>query len=355
MARALPLHAWHAARQAQFTEPDGREQVVRYGDALAEYQAARGAGALFDLSFRDLLQIRGPDRVSFLHGMVTQDVKGLEVGRTAYTALLTAKGAMVADARLLHRPEDLWLDLEPGRGPAVKEFLERYLVSEDAEIIDASGGLVILGLRGPSSPGVLAAVGLPVPSAGRGEAFQLGGTGGWAVAAPDWAPQGVDLFFPSASGEQLAQVLLERGATNGLRLAGQEAAEWLRVEAGIPRYGVDMDEKTLPLEAGLSSALHYQKGCYIGQEVVARQTFRGHVNKKLTGLRLGDSSPAPKTELRVQERKVGYLTSVVRSPSLGEQVGLGYVHRDFLTPGTRLTLGDTGASATVAALPFTTP
>jgi folate-binding protein YgfZ len=287
--------------------------------------------------------------------MVTQDVNGLPVGRTAYTALLTAKGAMVADARLLHRPDDLLLDLEPGRGSAVKEFLERYLVSEDADIADVSGEHALLALRGPSCSALLAALGLSDLTLGAALPFEMAGVRGWALEASGWTRAGVDFLVPAPEAENLATALSEIGAQVELRLAGQFAAEWLRVEAGIPRFGADMDDKTLPLEANLTSALHYQKGCYIGQEVVARQTFRGHVNKKLAGLRLGDSAAAPRAELRAQERKAGYLTSVVRSPSLGEYVALGYVHRDFLAPGTILVLADGGAPVTVASLPFVSP
>jgi folate-binding protein YgfZ len=133
---------------------------------------------------------------------------------------------------------------------------------------------------------------------------------------------------------------------------GFEALEQLRVEAGVPRYGQDMVDTTIPLEANLASAISYNKGCYIGQEVIARATFRGHMNRKLAGLLLGDADAAPGTELKVGDRKVGWITSVVRSPLKGQRVALGYVHRDFLEPGTQLTLGAGPASATVSALPF---
>jgi folate-binding protein YgfZ len=135
-----------------------------------------------------------------------------------------------------------------------------------------------------------------------------------------------------------------------------QAAEWLRVEAGIPRYGVDMDEKTLPMEAGLEQrALHFQKGCYIGQEVIARATYRGHMNRRLSGLLLGNASPPARAELRAGERKAGWVTSVLHSPALNQNVALGYVHRDFLQPGTGLTLATGGDSVTVAALPLVAP
>ncbi|HSP20348.1 MAG TPA: glycine cleavage T C-terminal barrel domain-containing protein, partial [Myxococcaceae bacterium] len=142
--------------------------------------------------------------------------------------------------------------------------------------------------------------------------------------------------------------LLQAGATP----VGFAALEVLRVERGTPRFGADMDERTIPLEAGLQRALHYQKGCYIGQEVIARATFRGHVNRTLVGLRFGAASgPAPRAELFTGERRVGWVTSVVQSPRLGP-IGLGYAHRDVAQPGTELTLAAGGGTARIESLPF---
>jgi aminomethyltransferase len=365
MERALELHAWQQAHGARFenSEPAAEDSqapeaakardAMDYGDPLEEYAAARTGVALFDLSNRDLIRLRGEDRVSFLHGMVTQDVTGLAVGHSAYAAFLTAKGAMVADARILKRPEDLLLDTEPGRGAPVREFLERYLVSEDVEL-ETVTDLALLALRGPSTQTLLQTWNpkIPVLAAEAAQAFPLRsseeGPDGWAIATPT----GVDLLVPNRLAQEVAEGLLRAGAAYGLRLAGKQAQEWLRVEAGVPRYGQDMDEKTIPLEANLQRAIHYQKGCYIGQEVIARATYRGHMNRKLVGLLLGENRPAPHAELKVGDRKVGWVTSVIRSPALKQEIALGYVHRDFLTPGTALQLAESGASVTVAELPF---
>jgi aminomethyltransferase len=145
--------------------------------------------------------------------------------------------------------------------------------------------------------------------------------------------------------------LVQAGGAHGLRPLGFQALELLRVEAGVPRYGQDMVDTTIPLEANLTHAISYNKGCYIGQEVIARATFRGHMNRKLAGLLLGDVEAAPGTELRKGEKKVGWITSVVRSPAQGQRVALGYVHRDHLEPGTELTLAE-GSTVKVAPLPF---
>jgi folate-binding protein YgfZ len=157
----------------------------------------------------------------------------------------------------------------------------------------------------------------------------------------------VDLLVPVEALGRVLDRLLQAGATP----VGLGALEVLRVEQGTPRFGADMDEKTIPLEANLQRAIHYQKGCYIGQEVIARATFRGHVNRHLVGLRFAGPAPAPRAELFTGDRRVGWVTSVVESPRLGT-IGLGYAHRDVGQPGTELALAGGTAKVTVVALPF---
>ncbi|HLL55213.1 MAG TPA: aminomethyltransferase family protein [Myxococcaceae bacterium] len=354
----LALHDIHQRAGATFGELNGREVVLRFGEENA-YPAARSAVVLADLSSRQLLRITGEDRASFLHGMCTNDVKGLPEGTATYAAMLTPKGAMVCDARIWRRADDLLLDFEPGLGTKAKEFLEKYLISEDAELHDDSAGYGLLGVYGPKAGALLRqALGLsaapernrfvPVPfmPAPGSEAQTV-----LAVGADLVVPGGVELLVPHGVLAALHQRLTELGGPLGLRPIGFEALEVLRVEAGVPRYGQDMEDKTIPLEANLERAIHYNKGCYIGQEVIARATFRGHMNRKLTGLLLGEQQPAPQAELRSGEKKVGWITSVVRSPAKGQNVALGYVHRDFLQPGTKLQVVGHG-EAEVQPLPF---
>ncbi|SET85174.1 aminomethyltransferase family protein [Stigmatella erecta] len=350
----LSLHFLHEQAGAHFSNLGGREAVADYGDSEAEYRAAREAVALHDASYRETLRITGEDRASFLHGMVTQEVKGLAVGAVAYAALITAKGAMVADARLLKREADLLMDLEPGTGAKVREFLDKYLISEDAELHEATGELALLRLLGPRTPEVLAAaLGAPFAPLGAAQSrtVTLAGAPVGVLSPPPFEPHGVDLWVPREALERVWGALVAAGGPHGLKPLGFGALELLRVEAGVPRYGQDMVDTTIPLEANLTSAISYNKGCYIGQEVIARATFRGHMNRKLTGLLLGEAEAVPGTELRKGEKKVGWLTSVVRSPAQGQRVALGYVHRDHLDPGTELTLAE-GPTVKVAPLPF---
>lgn len=348
----LALHDIHQRTGATFGELNGREVVLRF-EGADPYGAARSAAVLADLSSRQVLRITGEDRVSFLHGMCTNDIKGLPDGRATYAAMLTNKGAMVCDARIWKRPSDLLLDFEPGLGPKAREFLEKYLISEDAEISDVSGEWGLLGLYGPKAGAVLKdALGEgEVPEQNRFRPVAFEGQEVLVIGADLLAPGGVELLAPRAVLAPLYERLREKGQAHGLAPIGFEALEVLRVEAGVPRYGQDMEDKTIPLEANLERALHYNKGCYIGQEVIARATFRGHMNRKLMGLLLGDQRPSPGAELKSGDRKVGWITSVVRSPEKGQHVALGYVHRDFLEPGTKLAIDGHG-TAEVQPLPF---
>ena len=357
---SLSLQSVHGRLGGRFGTVAGREIVLCYGPegtaagsaVAAELRAMHEGAALVDLSVRDTLRVTGPDRVSFLHGMVTNDVSGMPVGGVRYAALLTAKGAMVADARVLRREDDLLILLEPGLGPPVLAHLEKYLISEDASLADVSADFGQLALIGPRAWALARTVfGLPGVEPPAAE-FLVGGMeqSGVLVLPSALLVPGVDLLIHRADLETVFDALLDQGDEAGLRPAGWEALEARRIEQGVPRYGADMDERTIPLEANLERAIHYQKGCYIGQEVIARATFRGHVNRKLVGLTLSCDAP-PRAELVQGDRKVGWLTSVVQLPGLTKPIALGYVHRAAAEPGTELKLPNDGR-AIVTSLPF---
>ncbi|QRK09437.1 aminomethyltransferase family protein [Archangium violaceum] len=352
----LSLHFLHEQAGAHFLEVNGREVVADYGDMEAEYRAAREAVALHDATYREALRITGEDRASFLHGMVTQEIKGLAAGAATYAAMLTVKGSMVADARVLRREADLLLDVEPGLGAKVRKFLEKFLISEDAELHDATSEQGVLRLLGPRTAELLGtALGgpfEPLPQNATRTAT-LAGQQVMLVGFTSLEPHGVDVLVPRGALEAVWKALVTAGEGFGVKPLGWRALETLRVEAGVPRYGQDMVDTTIPLEANLANAISYNKGCYIGQEVIARATFRGHMNRKLAGLLLGATEATPGTELKKDGKKVGWVTSVVRSPRKGQNVALGYVHRDHLEPGTVLTVGEGPAEATVSALPLT--
>ena len=296
--------------------------------SVPSYRAAREGAAWVDLSSRQQLRVIGGERVSYVQGMVTNDVEKLAVGESLYATMLTAKGAMVADLRVLKRPEEVVLDLEPGMLPTAQAFLEKFLISEDAEIQPAPD-LAVIGLLGPKHVELLGK--LP--------------PGALVRILPGLHGTAVDLLIHRDALEAVRAALAE------IPRVDADTFEVLRVEAGQPRWGAELVETTIPLEASLDRALSYTKGCYIGQEVIARATHRGQMQRKLAGLLLGTQTPERGTELRRGEKKAGWLGTVVQSVKAEQMIALGYVHRDSLAPGTVLELAS-GGTATVAALPF---
>lgn len=359
---ALPLHEFHARLGAAFTPVSGAEVVAHYGDPVPEYTALRQTAAVLDLSSRGRLCVLGRDRERFLNGQVTNDVRALAEGRGCYTTVVNAKGRMEGDAFVYRLPGEFLLDCEPGSGAALAQRLERYVIADDVQIADAAQHYGLLSVQGPHAPEVVRAL-LPgftppaeplslttVTHPAWGELYVVNQP---RVGLPGW-----DLFVPGTALEHVAERLRTAATQQGGRWAGWNALETARIEAGIPRWGADLDESTLPPEAGLESrAISYTKGCYIGQEVLTRIRTYGHVNRTLCGLWLGASrSPLPARGDRLfrNGREVGYVTSTTCSPVLNAVIALGYVRRECNAPGTELTLrGPAGESpARISPLPF---
>lgn len=362
----LALHAVHAARGARFGELAGMECVTDHGDPGAEYRAFRESAGVIDLSFRGRLVLLGADRAKLLNGQVTQDIKKLSTGEGAYAALVNAKARMLADVNVLALAAELLLDLEPGLVVPVKERLEKFIIAEDVQVVDASALYGHLGIQGPRAPGVIEALGW-FPEIPSGELEHR------CVSHPEFGElylarhgrlggAGFDLFVPVQAMSTVEEALTREAIARGGRPAGWTAFETARVEAGIPRYGADMDDALLPPECGIADrAISYAKGCYSGQEVIARIRTYGQVAKALRGLDLGSTwegeLPARGTKLFRAGKDAGFLTSVVRSPHLGRVIALGYVRRECNGPGNELAVGhaEAAARATVVALPFVGP
>lgn len=359
----LALHEFHAGLQARFSHVNQAEVVTDYGDPAAEHHALRSTAGIIDLSFRGRLVALGADRRKLLNGQVTQNIRDLPDGQGCYAALVNAKARMLADLYTFALPSELLLDVEPGMAGLVRERLEKYIIADDVQLVDASalyGHLGILGPRAgrlveslslfPSLPGApLSLVSVHQPGLGDLYLMNHGRVGN----------RGFDLFAPVACLGSLLESLLAGAEVVGARPVGWTAFETARIEAGIPRYGADMTDQHLPPECGIADrAISYTKGCYSGQEVIARIRTYGQVAKALRGLDLGGEPeaplPAPGTSLFRDGREVGVLTSVVRSPTLQRAIALGYVRRECNGPGTQLAVGSapTAPLATIVPLPF---
>lgn len=336
----LPLHKFHRSLNANFSSLNGAEVVADYGDLVAEHRALHESAGVIDLSFRGRLCLTGADRVRFLHGQITNDVKKLRVGEGCYAALTTAKGKMQSDLDVFVLPDELLLDFEPGYAMTVAQRLEKYLVADDVQVVDVAPLYGVLSIQGPKAKGLEAFVDWsdrPFGSVKFSDA-ELGEI--YVINNPRLGSTGFDLFVPVNSMETVADVLITTLPVIGGRAVGWSAFETARIEAGIPRFGVDMDETNLPQECGIEArAVSYTKGCYIGQEVINRIHTIGHVNRELCGLRLADdlkSLPVKGDKLFQGHKEVGYITSAVHSPRFNANFAFGYVRRDTNMVGSDL-------------------
>jgi glycine cleavage system T protein len=352
-----PLYTWHEAHGASFMNDRGIELPAHFTDPLREYQIVREKAGLIDYSFRVQVRMTGEDRVSFLQGIMSNDIKALRPGEGCAAALLTEQGRLVADLRVYALDSALLLDVDTRIKDKAMEMLSRFIIADDVEIEDLSTQQVTLALQGPSAFQVLAAAGvsLSLPKVFQHGEGTIAGSSVHIVHADDTGLDGYELFVPRAQIEAVWQTLLQVGALFELRPVGLTALNLLRVEAGIPWYGVDMDESRIVLEVGLEHALSFKKGCYLGQEVVERATARGHVNRKLSGLLVhGKTIPVSGDKLFRDSQEVGWVTSAIDSPRLGRPIALAYVRREHLTPGTQLRIDRQGTPviAEVTQLPF---
>ncbi len=328
-----------------------------YGDPAAEYEVVRHGAGIADRGDCVPVRVYGRDPVKMVQGLITNDIEGAPEGQGVYAAVLTAKGRMVADVRIFRWPEgELLMDVDAAALDGLLEHLRKFVPPLFARFEEMSDRLHVLGVYGPEARDVVSrALGAEIPADLAEEGFVVHGfEGGDVLVAQTEAvgEDGYDLFAPIDRLEALWRALGEAGG----RPVGLATLDVLRIEAGRPRWGAELTEKTIPLEAGLRErAISTTKGCYTGQEVIVRILHRGHVNWHLRGIALGDApAPPPETSLfRPGETKVvGRITSSCTSPLHGQTIALGYVRREIDPPAT-LRLGDgDGPEAEIFELPI---
>lgn len=363
----LPLHDTHLSSGANFTASGDWLLPDDYGDAQKEYQAVRKSAGISDLSHRGKLRLSGKDHQKFLQGMLTNDVIKLEPTKGMYAALLTVKGRMVSDMRVYKEDDSVLLDLEPGLNLKVAELLKKYRLSYKADIDDLTEALGLFSINGPKAKELLSKVldiALPEMKEYQHFSTDIKGHSVTVVKVSRTPMDGYDIYMPAEAAPSLWDFLISSGEELNIVPVGSEALNTLRVEAGIPVYGIDMDESNIPIEAGLWDALDFEKGCYVGQEVVARIKWRGHVNWHLVGFVIeGERVPLAGDQIFLEERKIGRVTSGALSPALDKPVALGYIRREFKDPGTKVTVksgedntgkiqDDTPENAIVSDIPF---
>ncbi|GBC83104.1 Aminomethyltransferase [bacterium HR10] len=366
-----PFSAWEEALGAQFQEEAGWLIPSVYSTVEEEHRAVREAVGVLDLTARGRIVVRGREGARFLQSMLSNDIANLPVGVGVPATLLTNKGRVIGLLRAYNLGHEYLLDVEPRAAEKTLRTLQEYKMALRVEIVDVRDTLLALSLQGPRARRLLAAVlGGDVTVEREGEiaahsikhvlaqegiAEVMTPSSVWIACASHTGEEGYDIFMDRAAGPVMWRALWRVGEAFGLRAVGFRALSVLRLEAGIPWYGFDVDETTIPLEAGLESAISFTKGCYIGQETIAMIRYRGHINRKLVGLRLeGDRLPEREDRLLAEDIEVGRITSAVFSFSLRANIALGYAKCAWADLGTRLIVRTKEASveAEVCSLPF---
>ena len=311
-----------------------------YGDPLGEYWAIKNGAGLVDVSNSGRLMVTGKDRILFLNSLLTNDLSHLPEYSGQHSALLNTKARVLADLYLYNEPGRVYVDTGYSSGNQVKQSLDNFVITEDVQIKDVGRELVQISLQGPkAATAIRDALGTDIAQMKPLQQKTLGPS---TITCRDRTGQGgYDLTMPVDEAEAVWQGFLLRGGEPEMRPVGLGAMEILRLEAGIPRYGLDFDENTIVLEAGFKDAMSFTKGCYLGQEVVARATHIGRVNKQLVRVEVGTKTPpVARSKMISNGAEAGFITSSAYSPRLEKSVAIAYANRDFAKEGTRLTIGD---------------
>lgn len=296
-------------------------------DVMNEYAAVRDGGVgLLDLSARGRISVSGSEAVMFLNGLITNDIKTLAENYWMPAAFPNVQGRLLAAVRILRRAQDFLLDTDAATHEKVLKLIERFTLAGDFKVADLTEATALISLQGRRAAEIVEQIGTDEIT---------------VVPATHTAEKGFDLIVSAERKADLWQTLVDNGATP----VSERVQETLRIEAGIARYGRDMDETNVVTETNLDDAVSYTKGCYLGQEIIVRIKHRGHVAKKLTGLRFDTDQPIePAAVIKSNDDKdIGRVTSATFSPKLQTTVGLGYVRYEYLTPGTAVVVNDVPA------------
>ncbi len=385
-----PLYKAHKSIGARFTEMHGWEIPAHYGDPVAEHLAVRSSAGIMDMSHRGKVLVSGKDRTKFLQNILSQDINKLTPGIGGHATLLNTKGHMLAYMRIYSDEDSFLIDTEPGETDKIIQILNRYLFREDVKIEDVTLKYGLVTVQGPNSREIICRInGTDIKEMEECSHVNLTinninckvarttytGEDGYSIYAPWDNLQYIweTIIIPSTlirhpelgsgsqtmSGREIPKQV--RDDRNEVTPFGLAAYNSLRIEAGIPLYSVDMDEDTIPIEANLDHAISYTKGCYVGQETIARIKFKGHVNRILTGFS-SETTIIPQKGDRIYrmiegaKQNIGVITSASFSPTLKGSVALGYLRIEHNKPGMEVYIHSKSHTihAVVACIPFYT-
>ena len=349
MART-PLYEQLVAAGGQMTDYLGTEEAESFGNARHEYVELLTGCGIYDLGWRGKLVATGSDRLRWLNGMVTNNIRDLAPNRGNYSFLLNAQGRILADLYAYNRGDYILLDTAAWQVPKLKETFDKFIIMDDVEITDISQKLTSLAVQGPRAKEILHDAGMRFsdvdPMQVQDVAWNDGGMSVTRMISE--VAQTYEIWLAPASAGPLWEALVGRGA----KPVGMQALEMFRVAAGVPRYGQDITERYLPQETAQDSALNFSKGCYIGQEIVERIRSRALLHRRLTGFIVDGPPPATGSKIQRDGKDAGEITSAVRVPAGDRELtlALGYVRTEAQAPGTEMAVD--GIRALVSELPF---
>lgn len=332
----------------------GATTAARFGDPQSEFAALRGGCGVYDLGFRAKISLTGGDRVRWLNGMVTNNIRDTAAGHGVYAFLLNPQGHILGDLYAYNRGEPIVIDTDAAQTEKILATFDHYIIMDDVEVKDLSSELTAVGVAGPKAREVMKAAGMEIPEL---EPLQFhtvqcdcecGCVNCTFVRGDDPASESYEIWLAPAHVKSVWDSLVKVGAVP----VGSEALELHRIASGIPQFGVDIRERDLPQETEQARALNFNKGCYIGQEIVERIRSRGAVHRKFTGF-LADAPVLPGSKIVAGEKEVGEITSAaaVKMGGSEQHVALGYIRREVGTPGREVMIA--GIRGRVIVMPLT--
>ena len=356
--KSSPLVDAQKSLNAQFSDVSGWTMARTYGDPVQEHQAVRERVGLIDLSYYGVIKVGGREAAQFLNGLVTNDVKTLAAHTGMRAAFLTGHGKVRGLCRILRCQDDFLIINDPPTHEKIFKYVFPFSYAGDFPVEDVSKQFRTLSLQGPKAVAVLKEISFePVPALAENDWVEtiIGGHHVMVVRTSHTGESGYDLLIPDSGLKDIWDFILLKGAFHGLAPVGLEAFNALRIEAGIPAYGIDVDESNMMLELGMADAVSFTKGCYTGQEAVAMATYRGHISKKLSGLLVeGDRIPIAGSKISKDGKEIGQVTSAIRSISIGGVIALAYIKYGFFDSGNQVQVQDAEGmiTARVTELPF---
>lgn len=361
-ARRSPLHEVFEKLELNFIVVDGLLTPTDFGDTLREYRAVREAGAgLLDLSARARFRVTGTEAILFLNGLITNDMKVLAENEWMPALFPNVQGRLIASVRVLRLPDTtaekdgvpvFLLDTEAATHDQVFQTISRFTLAGDFKVEDLTELTTCISIQGKAAKSIVQRTsGIASPlEANQLRRIKWNDSELILVHCTHTSEDGYDIFVDASAAADLWDRLLLEGA----QPTGSNTFEVLRIEAGIPRFGVDMNDEMVVSETNLDDAISFTKGCYIGQEIVARIKYRGHVAKKITGVVFDSSAEAGEKLSAADGKEVGVITSVTFSPTLGKWSALAVVRYQYLSPGTEVSIerGPENVRGVVTELPF---